>query len=241
MAKVQLSACIITQGLPDLLRKCLEDMSFADEIIVVDGGPDAATKAVAESHPRSVYIPHAWPANYSTQRNVYLRAARGAWILTVDTDERLDSGFAEGIDEWTRRDDVDGFCFPRCWRVNEKEFVLSENHYPDFNMRLFRNRPALRYLDGPENAVHHLLLGVEKPLVLLQSPIILHDCFLYENKTKREDKIRLYDRISSNQSGSRYKDFYLFEDSPHEICSVAQRPTISTLPWMTALRPFLEQ
>ncbi len=240
MSEIQLSACIITQGAPDLLLHCLKDMSFADEIIVVDGGPDSVTKAVAESIPKSVYIPHPWPGNYSTQRNVYLRAARGAWILTVDTDERLASGFAEGIPGWTRRDDVDGFCFPRCWRVTENKFVLSEKHYPDFNMRLFRNRPGMHYFDGLENAVHHLLLGVQKPLSLLSSPIILHDCFIYEDKAKREDKIRLYDSISSNQSGSRYKDFYLFEDSPHEICSLSERPTISTLPWMTSLRPFLE-
>ena len=40
MERIRVSGCIMTQGAPELLAGCLEDMAFADEIIVVDGGPD---------------------------------------------------------------------------------------------------------------------------------------------------------------------------------------------------------
>ena len=237
---MRVSGCIMTQGSPALLAGCLADMDFADEIVVVDGGPDEGTRAVTLEHPKARYIPHSWPGNYSSQRNVYLEHARGEWIFTMDTDERLGPGFAECMQQWTARADLDGYCFPRLWRISEDEIVVSEQHYPDFNCRLFRKRPALRYQDGPENAVHHAMLGVEKPILLLQRPIILHDCLRYEDRASREEKIRRYDAISSNQSGSRYQAFYLYEDYPHRTCALAERPAIDSLPWLAALKPYLQ-
>jgi glycosyltransferase involved in cell wall biosynthesis len=241
MERIRVSGCIMTQGAPELLAGCLEDMAFADEIIVVDGGPDEGTRKVTQSHPKAQYIAHPWPGNYSSQRNVYIERARGDWIFTMDTDERLGAGFAEGIEGWAARDNTDGYCFPRLWRVTESEIVVSEYHYPDFNCRLFRKRPAVRYQDGLENAVHHAFVGIEKPLLLLQTPVILHDCLRYEDRRSREEKIRHYDVISSNQSGSRYKAFYLYEDHPHRICSLSERPAIASLPWMASLTPYLQQ
>lgn len=236
MSKVRLSACIMTQDVPELLEVCLRDMDFADEIVIVDGGSDPATKAVATACARAVYIGNPWPGNYSTQRNVYMEAARGEWIFSMDSDERLEPGFAQSMDDWMARDDVDGFAFPRCWRTDENHFVYTEWHYPDFNMRLFRNRPDLRYLDGPENAVHHSMTGVWKPLKFFDAPVIFHDCLIYDDRRTREGKIRLYDEISSNESGARYKPFYLYEDFPHEIRAVADRPPIASLPWIAPIR-----
>jgi glycosyltransferase involved in cell wall biosynthesis len=231
MSTIRVSGCIITQGAPELLEKCIEDMHFADEIIVVDGGPDESTRKFVERIHKAVYISNPWPNNISTQRNVYMRAARGSWIFTMDTDERLSSDFGQNVEDWTRRDDLDGFCFPRCWRaVDENHFVLSQYHYPDPNLRLFRNRPETRYLDGPENAVHHALIGINQPISLLHSPLILHDCFLLETRQERVEKMRLYDAMSSNQSGSRYKPFYLYEDFPHTICPISRRPPLNSLP-----------
>jgi glycosyltransferase involved in cell wall biosynthesis len=239
MERIRVSGCIMTQGAPELLSKCLEDMSFADEIVVVDGGPDEGSREVTLRCPKARYVPCPWPGNYSTQRNVYLAHARGEWIFTMDTDERLDAGFAGRIEQWTAREDTDGYCFPRLWRVSEDEIVVSEHHYPDFNCRLFRKRPAVRYRDGPENAVHHTFDGIEKPLLLLQTPFVLHDCLRYEDRRSREEKIRRYDAISSNRSGSRYEAFYLYEDHPHRICALGDRPAIGTLPWMAAWKRYL--
>ncbi len=239
MTAVRVSGCIITQDAPELLEQCLTDMEFADEIIVVDGGPGEAVRSVASGCPKAVYIAHPWPGNYSTQRNVYLQAARGDWIFSMDTDERLPHGFGENLDEWLRRQDVDGFCFPRLWRTGGNQFVLSPWHYPDFNLRLFRNRPGLIYRDGPENAVHHMMDGLSSRIAFLQSPVILHDCLIHDDRRAREEKIRHYDSISSNQSGTRYSAFYLFEDHPHDICEVSQRPEIASLSWIGPLKPYL--
>lgn len=238
--RIRVSACMMTQGAPELLEHCLRDLDFADEIIVIDGGPDEGTRQVTLANAKARYFPHQWPGNYSTQRNLYLEHSRGEWVFTMDTDERLGPCFANAIAEWTAREDADGLCFPRLWRTTEEQIVVSEHHYPDFNCRLFRRRPALRYLDGPENAVHHLMVGLEQPLLLLQTPVILHDCLRYEDRKQREEKIRRYDAISSNRSGSRYKQFYLFEDYPHEVCSLSARPPIASLPWIAPLRPYLQ-
>lgn len=230
MSNIRISGCIITQGAPELLKQCLQDMDFADELIVVDGAPDRETQAVTESNPKGIYIAHPWTNNISAQRNVYMRAARGAWIFTLDTDERLEAGFSQEMETWIQRKDIDGYCFPRCWRVDQEKFVLSQYHYPDFNLRLIRNRPGLHYLDSQEYAVHHAFNKIEQPLILLDTPVILHDCFLYLTRQERQDKIKLYDQMSSNQSGSRYKPFYLFEDYPHRICPLAKRPKLESFP-----------
>ena len=62
--------------------------TIADEMIVVDTGSTDDTAAVAASLGARV-IDHVWQDSFSAARNVYVAAASGDWVFSIDADERL--------------------------------------------------------------------------------------------------------------------------------------------------------
>jgi glycosyltransferase involved in cell wall biosynthesis len=65
------------------------DLSWADEVVVVDGGSTDNTAALAESAgARVIGLPG---ETIAAQRNAGIAAARNRWILALDADERVTS------------------------------------------------------------------------------------------------------------------------------------------------------
>lgn len=85
----KLSLCMIVKDEAGSLGRCLESVrELVDEIVVVDTGSADDTVAIAESFGAHV-VHETWADDYSTPRNVSLRAATGDWLLVLDADEVL--------------------------------------------------------------------------------------------------------------------------------------------------------
>lgn len=82
---ILLSAVVITKNEEPRIAKCLESLSFCDEIIVIDNGSIDKTLEIAEKF--HTEIQHVKGIDFSTLRNVGKDEAKGAWILYVDADE----------------------------------------------------------------------------------------------------------------------------------------------------------
>ena len=82
-----LSACIITLNEEKNLRACLESISFADEIVVVDAGSEDQTLPIAREFTNQVFQ-EPWKG-FAAQKNSAIRKAKGPWILSIDADERV--------------------------------------------------------------------------------------------------------------------------------------------------------
>ncbi len=110
----QISVVIITQDeevrTANAIRSCL---SFADEIIVVDGGSKDGTAQRAQELGCKVYI-NPWPG-YAKQRKFGISNATYDWIFLLDSDEVVGEELALAIQDWkhTPQLEADNFAVKR--------------------------------------------------------------------------------------------------------------------------------
>lgn len=86
--KQTLTALVITYNEEQNIKAVLDNLAFADEIIVVDSFSSDATFAIASSF-KNVKIAQRVFDNFASQRNYALSLATKSWILFIDADERL--------------------------------------------------------------------------------------------------------------------------------------------------------
>ncbi|MFH0878590.1 MAG: glycosyltransferase family 2 protein [Lentisphaerota bacterium] len=80
-----LSVVLITLNEASRIRRCLESVSWADEIIVVDSGSTDQTCELARAFTRHVFTRTF--DDYSSQKNFGIEQAKGGWVLSLDADE----------------------------------------------------------------------------------------------------------------------------------------------------------
>lgn len=83
----KLSAVIITRNDADDLPECIKNVSFADEIIVIDNNSTDDTAQIAKSLNASVY--RIGGLDFSYLRNIGKEKSSGEWVFYIDTDERV--------------------------------------------------------------------------------------------------------------------------------------------------------
>jgi len=83
-----LSLTIITRNEEACIRRCIESVPFADEVIVVDSGSTDGTVEICRALGARVVVTDDYPG-YGPQKNRALALARGDWILSLDADEWL--------------------------------------------------------------------------------------------------------------------------------------------------------
>lgn len=84
----RLSVVVLTKNEEKNIAACLETVSWADEIIVVDDNSIDKTVEIAKRITDKV-ITHSLINNFSEQRNLGLDRASCDWILQMDADERV--------------------------------------------------------------------------------------------------------------------------------------------------------
>lgn len=96
-----LSAVILTKNAADTIKACLQSVSFADEIIVIDDLSTDETKKIVRSfsHNNLKLIEKDLEEDFSAQRNFALTKAEGEWVLFIDSDETVSDLLAREIQE----------------------------------------------------------------------------------------------------------------------------------------------
>jgi len=108
--ELQLSVCMIVKNEEKNLRRCLETVKFADEIIVVDTGSTDRTIEIAEEY-GCIVKRHGWKNNFSLHRNQSIGYATGHWLLFIDADEDL-NGKTDDLKTWLKTvpENINGVC-----------------------------------------------------------------------------------------------------------------------------------
>lgn len=219
-----ISVCVITQDQEKLLPGLLANVArVADEIVVVDGGSRDRTPEIAAREPK-VKLVHRSFDDHATQKNHAIDQAGCDWVLIVDTDERLGERLIDRIPVLVTHPRRRWYKFPRYWVVEERpyRYVRSPDHYPDWQLRLFRNEPFFRY--EAKKRVHHRFprqgRGAGKKV---RGSHIFHLDFLLNDRAAREAKVARYTAIAP-ESASVHA-MYLYEDQPHQIRDCRERIT----------------
>jgi glycosyltransferase involved in cell wall biosynthesis len=134
--KPKISVTVRTFNEEQNIRECLESVSWADEIIVVDSKSTDSTVSIAREFTDKVMIQewlgHIGQSQFATDQ------ANNLWVLHMDADERVSSALR---DEMLALDLNNSPC--DAYEMPRRHFFMQQwiNHsawYPDYKIRLFR-------------------------------------------------------------------------------------------------------
>ncbi|UQN54048.1 glycosyltransferase family 2 protein [Burkholderia multivorans] len=152
MAEPTLGVAIIARDAARRLAQCLGALSFADDIVVLDGGSTDDTVAIARAHGARVISAPDWPG-FGPQKNRAVDALSTDWVLSIDTDEVVSDELALSIRAALRAPQADVYAVDRLSAFCG-HWVRHSGWYPDWIPRLFR-RGAARFSD---DLVHERLV-----------------------------------------------------------------------------------
>ena len=163
--KIPLSVAIITKNEVANLPGCLESVSFARQIVVVDSGSNDGTTEIARGFSCDVFIED-WKG-FGRQKQAAIDRCREPWVLVLDADERIPPETQAAIRGVVSAggEAAQGYSFPRK-NFFQGRWIRRMGWWPDRITRLFR-RGMGRMTDVPV----HEAVEVDGRVVPLESPI----------------------------------------------------------------------
>ncbi|MFC4477614.1 glycosyltransferase family 2 protein [Flavobacterium chungangensis] len=189
--KQKLSVLIITLNEEHHIKSLLEDIDFADEIIVVDSYSTDKTVPIVESFENVKLIQNPF-IDYTSQRNFALEQAKNSWVLFIDADERLTPELkSEIVTAINAEKAASAYFVYRIFMFKERQLNFS-GWQTDKIFRLF-NKSKCRY--NEERTVHEKLI-VNGPISTLKNKII-H--FSYSSYEDYKSKMYNYGILKANE------------------------------------------
>jgi len=166
----KLSIAIVTCNEEPNIRRTLESVKWADEIVVVDSGSTDKTVEICREYTDKV-IYQEW-LGFSSQKNFAIDNTKGEWVLSLDADEPVEPELGEEIRRIVASPGAfDGYRIPRKTYFLDKQ-IRHGGWYPDYNLRLFRKgkgrfekravHEAIK-VDGRVGTTEHALLHYAYP------------------------------------------------------------------------------
>lgn len=140
-----IGVAIIAKNESECIRKCLESIKMADEIVVVDTGSEDNTMEIAREYTERVYDDFKWCDNFAAARNHVRAKLKTDWILSVDCDEYL-WDFSKVEEAVKLAEEAKALAV-------DVTLVAEDNGQEHFFPRLFKNWPQVWW----EGAVHNHL------------------------------------------------------------------------------------
>ena len=194
MEDMPLSVAIITLDEEDRLPRCLESLSFADEIVVVDSGSQYDTVRNAESFGCKVLF-QPWQG-YARQKQYAVEQCENDLVLILDSDERVPKETSKIIQEILVRNDgtYAGYSFFRKNFFHEK-WIRHCGWWPNRVLRLVdRRRGRFRF-----HLVHESWI-CDGPVKALDTAI---EHYSFRNYADLIHKMQIYSTLAAEQMFQR--------------------------------------
>jgi len=140
-SSANLSVIIITHNEERNIVECLESVSWADQLVVVDSRSTDRTAELARTLTSNVFVEE-W-SGYGGMKNFALSKCRNEWVLWLDADERVSPELRAEIESVIRENShgMSGF------EVARRAYFLGHwiahcGWYPGYVVRLFRRKGA---------------------------------------------------------------------------------------------------
>jgi len=173
---MKISYSILTHNETDTLEKLLKFLvkykQPQDEIVILDDYSDnEKTKAILDfyvSTENIVFEQRNLLGDFASQKNYLKNMCSGDYSFNLDADEMISHWFMADIHQLLEANKVDLVFLPRVntvkgiteqhcraygYKINERGWI----NYPDWQGRIFRNRPNIRW----EKPVHEQLVGFQ--------------------------------------------------------------------------------
>lgn len=117
---------------------CLESVKWADEIIVVDNSSQDKTREIAKKYTKKIHLRPNYPM-LNINKNFGFEKAVGDWILSLDSDERVEPELREEMQAILKNppEKPNGFKIPRKNIIFGK-WIEHTGWYPDYQLRFFK-------------------------------------------------------------------------------------------------------
>jgi hypothetical protein len=215
----RLSTCIMTMNSADRIRPLLKYIRcFSDEIVVgVDSKTTDSTFAACEGLADELFVIQSDALTCNAGLEALVARCHGDWILRLDDDEFPEPHFQPLISGLMRQSRYTHYKIPRLHlcEVEPLRWIDDGYLYPDYQMRLFRNDPALLKFPG---AVGHLGIECEGPKGRLNTVNLVHLNLAINPRFKRESKLGTYiERLQGGWVHPVNEHALLFEDFHYRI------------------------
>lgn len=148
----KISAIILADNRENIIEGCLKSLEWVDEIILVNLGSKDKTLVIAKKYECRI-IRGGKEYNFSQWRNQGAKAAKGEWLLYIDSDERITSELKKEILSTINNPQhqsvrgrqqltISAYYLPRKNYFVGKEFKTT---YPDYQLRLIKKKALIKW------------------------------------------------------------------------------------------------
>lgn len=199
---MKLSAIIITKNEEANLERCLQSISWVDEIIVVDSASTDATVEIARRFGARIFSPE-WQG-FGPAKQYAFDQASGDWVLSIDADEEISFTLKSEIHHLLEQEpSCAGYAIPRKTQFLGR-WILYSGWSPDYVVRLFRRR------DGHFTpALVHEEVIVEGAVGRLANPLMHYSYPTIEDYTRKLDNYSTLAAEELFRAGEKFSPFKL--------------------------------
>lgn len=214
-----LSVCLMTMNAADRITPLLKYIRpHVQEIVVgVDSKSQDATLEVCQGLADQAFVIQNEALTCNGGLEPLISACTQEWILRLDDDEFPEPHFWDILPYFLSRPEVTHYKMPRLHLCNTEplEWINDNYLYPDFQMRLFQNKPELLSFPG---AVGHLGIQCAGKRGKINSADLIHLNLAINPRFKREAKLSTYiERLNGGWVHPVNEYALLFEDFDYAI------------------------
>ena len=202
----KISVCIIVKNAQATIKECLESLKEFDEIILLDNGSTDATLQIAQDFNATygrLRVEQSEFIGFGALKNLCVSYAKNEWILSLDSDEVLESSALSAIKAQNLQPQ-------NIYAISRKnlykgEWIKACGWSPDFVWRLF-NKNFTRF---NENIVHEsVIIPPNAQKIRLQGHIKHYACSgLAQIFEKTQKYSTLYAKEHANKHSTPLKAF----------------------------------
>jgi glycosyltransferase involved in cell wall biosynthesis/SAM-dependent methyltransferase len=191
---MKISISMITLNEEKNIARALSSCTFADEIVVVDGGSTDGTLDILRSHEKVSLIQHTWEGHFGKQRQISLDNCTGDWVVRLDADEAFSQLLEENIRAVLESTppDIFGYYIRQCNLIEDENYYSKGADDYENMPRIWRNLKIAKW----EGRVHEELRGFEGRLAKHWDAYVVHYGFL--DKERFWKKSEQYSQIEES-------------------------------------------
>ena len=199
----KVSVCVAAGNEEKNIRRCLESVTWADEIVVVDSLSADRTVEIAREFTDKVRSQE-W-LGYVRQKSLAIDLTDGPWVLLVDADEEVSTALRDEILaelDSDRSESVAGYEFPRLAHYQGR-WIRHGDWYPQRKLRLFRKDKGRCVGQDPHDRIE-----VDGPVKRLRSPL---NHYSYGDLKGQVDTLNKFSTISAGGHAGNGRTFCWFD------------------------------